>query len=130
MKISVNVPSYKRPDKIITLNYLPYAQVWVDGSEYEAYKKANPKAKIRKCADGIQGNLCRVLNHILDEEFKRGMDVVLILDDNRFAYQVTDREELPGTAVEDMSAGNWDLTLFTCTYGGQNRITIRCEACN
>ena len=59
-------------------------------------------------------------------------DLVFFTDmaGNRFAYQVTDREELPGTAVEDMSAGNWDLTLFTCTYGGQNRITIRCEACS
>lgn len=82
MKISVNVPSYKRPTNIKTLEYLPYAQIWVDGSDYDAYKKANPKAKIVKCADGVQGNLCRVLNYILDEEFKRGMDVVLILDDD------------------------------------------------
>lgn len=82
MKISVNVPSYKRPNDIKTLRYLPYVRVWVDGSEYDAYKKANPKATIVRCADGVQGNLCRVLNHILDEEFKRGMDVVLILDDD------------------------------------------------
>lgn len=100
MKISVNVPSYKRPDKIITLNYLPYAQVWVDGSEYEAYKKANPKAKIRKCADGIQGNLCRVLNHILDEEFKRGMDVVLILDDDIHWIERFEVDELTGFGYE------------------------------
>ena len=82
MKISVNVPSYKRPTNIKTLEYLPYVRVWVDGSDYDAYKKANPKAKIVKCADGVQGNLCRVLNYILNEEFKRGMDVVLILDDD------------------------------------------------
>ena len=82
MKISVNVPSYKRPTNIKTLEYLPYARIWVDGSDYDAYKKVNPKAKIVKCADGVQGNLCRVLNYILDEEFKRGMDVVLILDDD------------------------------------------------
>ena len=82
MKISVNVPSYKRPNKIRTLEYLPYVRVWVDGSDYEAYKQANPKADIVRCADGVQGNLCRVLNYILDEEFKRGMDVVLILDDD------------------------------------------------
>ena len=82
MKISVNVPSYKRPTGIKTLEYLPYARIWVDGSDYDAYKKANPKAKIVRCADGVQGNLCRVLNYILDEEFKRGMDVVLILDDD------------------------------------------------
>lgn len=48
-------------------------------------------------------------------------------DGNTFVYRVVEREELPGTAVEDMAAGQWDLTLFTCTYGGKSRITIRCQ---
>ena len=26
-----------------------------------------------------------------------------------------------------MEAGDWDLTLFTCTIGGQTRVTIRLE---
>ena len=47
---------------------------------------------------------------------------------NIFSYQVADLEELPGTAVEAMEAGQWDLTLFTCTYGGQSRIAVRCLA--
>lgn len=46
---------------------------------------------------------------------------------NRFVYELADREELPGTAVEDMEAGDWDLTLFTCTLGGRSRVTLRCE---
>jgi sortase A len=25
-----------------------------------------------------------------------------------------------------MESGDWDLTLFTCTTGGQSRITVRC----
>ena len=100
MKISVNVPSYKRPNKIKTLDYLPYVRVWVDGSDYEAYKKANPKAQIVKCADGVQGNLCRVLNYILDEEFKRGMDVVLILDDDIRWIERFEVNELTGFGYE------------------------------
>ena len=48
-------------------------------------------------------------------------------DGNTFVYRVVEQEELPGTAVEDMAAGQWDLTLFTCTYGGKSRITIRCQ---
>lgn len=28
-------------------------------------------------------------------------------------------ETLPETAVEEMRAGEWDLTLFTCTYDGR-----------
>ena len=100
MKISVNVPSYKRPTNIKTLEYLPYARIWVDGSDYDAYKKANPKAKIVKCADGVQGNLCRVLNYILDEEFKRGMDVVLILDDDIRWIERFEVNELTGFGYE------------------------------
>ncbi len=100
MKISVNVPSYKRPNKIITLDYLPYVRVWVDGSEYDDYKAANPKADIVKCADGVQGNLCRVLNYILDEEFKRGMDVVLILDDDIHYIERWEVNELTGFGYE------------------------------
>ena len=26
-----------------------------------------------------------------------------------------------------MLSGDWDLTLFTCTIGGQTRVTIRLE---
>ena len=33
---------------------------------------------------------------------------------------------LPETAVEEMRAGEWDLTLFTCTYDGRARVTVRC----
>lgn len=100
MKISVNVPSYKRPDDIKTLQYLPYARIWVDGSDYDSYKKSNPKAEIIKCADGIQGNLCRVLNYILDEEFKRGMDVVLILDDDIRYIERFEVSEITGYGYE------------------------------
>lgn len=46
---------------------------------------------------------------------------------NVFTYRVMELETLPGSAVEDMSEGQWDLTLFTCTYGGQSRVTIRCR---
>ena len=100
MKISVNVPSYHRPDRIKTLEYLPYVRIWVDGSEYDEYKKAHPKADIVKCADGVQGNLCRVLNHILDEEFKRGMDVVLILDDDISYIERFEVSEVTGYGYE------------------------------
>lgn len=59
----------------------------------------------------------------------RPEDAVLFtdMDGNVFSYRVVELETLPGTAIEDMSAGVWDLTLFTCTYGGRSRVTIRCE---
>lgn len=45
-----------------------------------------------------------------------------------FRYTVAELEVLPGSAVEEMQAGEWDLTLFTCTYDGQSRLTLRCVA--
>lgn len=47
-------------------------------------------------------------------------------DGNTFFYQVADFEVLPAAAVDEMQAGDWDFTLFTCTIGGQNRIAVRC----
>lgn len=82
MKISVNCPSYKRP-KVKTLEYLPFCQVWVDEDEYEEYKRQNGEdAKIISCKKGIQGNLCRIRNHIMRTEFENGADVVVIVDDD------------------------------------------------
>ena len=42
-------------------------------------------------------------------------------------YFVIDMEILSPTAVEEMTESTYDLTLFTCTYGGQSRVTIRCD---
>ena len=47
-------------------------------------------------------------------------------DGNRFSYAVSDFEQLRPPQTEDMLAGDWDLTLFTCTPGGQNRLAVRC----
>lgn len=47
-------------------------------------------------------------------------------DGNPFFYQVAELEVLDGTAVEEMTAGDWQLTLFTRTYGGQSRVAVRC----
>ena len=49
------------------------------------------------------------------------------IDNNEFTYVVQTIETLPGTAVEEMESGGWDLSLFTCNYGGTARITIRCD---
>lgn len=82
MNISVNIPSYKRP-KVLTLDYLPFCKVWVDHKEYENYVKANPEgSQIISCPEGVQGNLCRIRNYILDREFEAGTDCVIIIDDD------------------------------------------------
>lgn len=52
------------------------------------------------------------------------------MDGNVFRYEVVDMETMLPHAVEDMESGDWDLTLFTCTIGGQTRVVVRCERTN
>lgn len=49
------------------------------------------------------------------------------IDGNEFIYEVAETEILQPDAVEQMTAGGWALTLFTCTPGGATRVTIRCN---
>ena len=49
------------------------------------------------------------------------------MDGNVFTYKVMEIETLRPRAVEEMAAGDWDLTLFTCTTGGATRVTVRCK---
>ncbi len=47
-------------------------------------------------------------------------------DGNVHDYTVAQTETLGGGAAAEMTDGRWDLTLFTCTYGGGSRLTVRC----
>ncbi len=51
------------------------------------------------------------------------------VDGIEYPYIVTNREVLRPVQVEDMieSGADWDLTMFTCTTGGQTRCAVRCE---
>ena len=49
------------------------------------------------------------------------------MDGNVFEYEVVEMEIIQPFGVNEMKDGDWDLTLFTCTYGGQSRVTIRCK---
>ena len=43
------------------------------------------------------------------------------------SYEVVEVDILNPTAIEEMTDSGFDLTLFTCTYGGQSRVTVRCN---
>lgn len=49
------------------------------------------------------------------------------VDGNLFEYSVAEKEQLNPDEAARMLSGGWDLSLFTCTLGGQYRVTIRCE---
>lgn len=42
-------------------------------------------------------------------------------------YEVMEVNVLKPTDVESMTNGEFDLRLFTCTYGGKSRLTIGCS---
>lgn len=44
-----------------------------------------------------------------------------------WTYEVVGFDILSPTDVEEMTFSNYDLTLFTCTYGGKSRAAVRCE---
>lgn len=46
------------------------------------------------------------------------------------SYKVAEIDILEPTAVEEMTSGDYPLTMFTCTYGGKSRVTVRCDSIN
>lgn len=44
-----------------------------------------------------------------------------------YAYEVASIETLQPGQVDDMVSAKGGLTLFTCTPGGQTRVTVRCD---
>lgn len=46
---------------------------------------------------------------------------------NVYEYVVDEVEELGPFAVPEVTAGEWPLTLFTCTVGGRTRVVVRCD---
>lgn len=121
LNISVNCPSYKRP-KVESLQYLPYVKVWVDHKEYDEYLRANKgfEKNIISCPEGIQGNVSRIRNYILDQEFKNGADVVVIIDDDLkgiYSFEVNEN----GYAYDDVLINAEEFPFFIAKY------TLMCE---
>ena len=43
-----------------------------------------------------------------------------------YTYKISSVEQVDGFDVEGMKANDgWDMTLFTCTYSGRQRVTVR-----
>ena len=59
----------------------------------------------------------------------RAGDLVMFTDvtGTVYCYEVVLLETLTATATEDMLNSGFDLSLYTCTPGGSNRVTVRCS---
>lgn len=95
----------------------------------------NAKVSVCRYLGSAYENNLIVAGHNYIEHFGRlgeltTGDSIVVTDMNgkSFYYQVSNIETLGAYDVEEMEAGDWDLTLFTCTVGGSNRVTVRCEA--
>lgn len=85
----------------------------------------------------IYDNNCIIAGHNYKSHFAKlnalevGDRVIFTdVEGNEFQYTVAETEVIDGTDIEGMKSGDWDLTLFTCTIGGRQRITIRCQEAN
>lgn len=95
-----------------------------------------PKLKLAPCryAGSVAGDDLVLMAHNYVRHFgglselDEGDRVVFTdMDGNVTDYAVVARDILEPTAVTEMTAGDFDLTLFTCTYGGQSRVTVYCD---
>ena len=59
-------------------------------------------------------------------------DIVIFTDVTGTAhcYEVVLLETLPKEATMEMITSGFDLSLYTCTPGGSNRVTVRCNKVN
>ena len=84
----------------------------------------------------VEGNDLVICGHNYERHFgnlknlETGDEIIFTeIDGNETCYQVNEVVILQPTDVEEMVSrkdGEWDLTLFTCTLGGQARVTVRC----
>ena len=49
------------------------------------------------------------------------------MDAQTIYYEVVALDVLGPYDVEEMTSGEYDLTLFTCNYSGKARVTVRCD---
>ncbi len=92
------------------------------------------KSPARYSGNLAEGNLI-ILGHNYKRHFTplKRLSVgarVVFTDVNgvEYDYVLAEITTVGGHDEETMLSGseNWDLTLFTCTYGGKNRLTLRC----
>ena len=61
------------------------------------------------------------------KELSLGESIFLIdSEGNEVKFQVGEIEVLGASQTRQMVDSEWDLTLFTCTWGGKSRLAVRC----
>lgn len=94
------------------------------------------RLKISPCryTGTLMGNDLVILAHNYEHHFGRLKELVrgdsLFFTDvsgATYGYEVMFTDVLPPNSVEEVTSGDFDMTLFTCTYGGENRVVVYCD---
>ena len=93
-----------------------------------------PKLKESPCryAGDVSGSLTiaahNYKNHFGNVSSLAYDDTVLLteVDGHENLYSVKEVVIIQATGIDEMVNSSYDLTLFTCTYGGKGRVAIRC----
>lgn len=95
-----------------------------------------PKLKVAPCrfSGTLRGEDLVVMAHSYKSHFGRlselseGAQVLFTdMDGKIWSYEVVATDILDPTAVGEMTSGEYDLTLFSCTPNGKHRVTVRCD---
>lgn len=104
---------------------LPVLSQWSDGALKTAPCRYSGSAYLDNlviCAHNYKSHFGRL------SQIQMGAEIIFTdLDGNLFRYETAALETLSPADVEEMTAGEWPLSLFTCTLGGQSRLTLRCD---
>ena len=143
------LPEYILPDYLVDPRF-EMPTVEIDGYDYIGYldipslelslpvmsEWSYPQLKIAPCryAGSVYLDDMILAAHNYDRHFGRlknleGGELVRFtdVDGNVFDFSVTELELLWPEQTEEMLSGEWDLTLCTCTLGGRQRVTVRCD---
>lgn len=141
---AVDIPIYNQPEDSATLEAVEIDGMWYIGTLtipslelelpiLEEWSYAGLRvAPGRYTGDPWTGDLVicghNYTRHFGNLKYLEAGDAVYFTDVNGtvFHYEVGEVLILQPTDVEAMISSEWDLTLFTCTIGGQTRVTVRC----
>lgn len=116
-------------------NYIGYLHFHTTDAKFPIMSEWDyPRLKIAPCRyyGSIYTNDLVIAGH----NYRNGFGVISSLregdyvtfygmDGQTYVYCVGLTEVLKATDVTQMIESNWDLTLYTCTYGGKERVTVR-----
>lgn len=143
LETAVPTPSETQDDTEMTVkeidgyDYIGYLSIPVLGLELPVMNEWDyARLRISPCrySGSTKTNHLVICAHNYDSHFGRlktlspGDEILFTdMDGVTWQYEVVLVDVLSPTDVEAMTDETYNLTLFTCTYGGQSRITVHCK---